>query len=168
MAEETVKKPRGRPRLPPEQLKKNQKPRGKYVKGVPRDFAWHYQDPNEHAMHLPFLRARAQANFRNEGWTLTIEQWFALWRDRWHLRRRTKDSLCLTRRDWSKPWQWDNVEIVTRQEQLARAAHEAVEYRLATGRYKVSTKTVKNYTGPRTRGQRGPDRHPRKRKGVEQ
>lgn len=158
---------RGRPKLPPEQLKKNQRPPGKYVKGVPRDFAWHYKDPLEHEMHLPFLRARAQANFRNEGWTLTIEQWFAIWRDHWSQRGRGKNSLCLTRKDWTQPWSEDNIEIVTRLEQLGRAARAAVEFRLAEGRFKLSTRQLKDYSGPRSRGQRGPDLKPRKRKGAE-
>ncbi len=163
MAEKIPKK-KGRPPLP-EHLKKK-KPPSKYVKGVPRDFMWHYTDPKQHEMHLPFLRARAQANFRNEPWTLTIEEWFAVWGPHWHTRGRSRHSTCITRRDPAGAWSLDNVEIITRLEQIARAAEASVEQRRETGRFKVSERTIKKYTEPRTRGQRGPDRKPRRRKVI--
>jgi hypothetical protein len=163
MAEEKPKKKLGRPLLP-DHLKKPKK-KAKYVKGVARDFMWHYTDPKEHEMHIPFLRSRAQANFRGEPWTLTIQQFFDLWRDHWHLRGRKPDDVCMTRRDYNGIWDEENSIIVTRREQLKRQALMNIDQRRANGVFKISEREIKKYQEPRRRGQRGPDLKPRRRPG---
>ena len=127
---------------------------------------WHYTDPREHDMHLPFLRARAQANYRGETWLLTIEQFFDLWRDQWNQRGRKPDDLCMTRRDYNGIWDQENTIIVTRREQLRRQALMNIDYRRATGQFKISSRELKLYQEPRSRGQRGPDLKPRRKPGA--
>jgi len=65
---------------------------------------------------LTFQRWRAQAKMRGETVSVDYAQWCGIWGDQWYQRGRAIDSLCLTRRDWSKPWTVDNCEIVTRRE----------------------------------------------------
>ena len=71
-----------------------------------------------------FLVARAQAKTRGEEWLLTFEEYFSMWvkDDRWLLRGRNKDSLCMSRIDMLGPWDTHNVEICTRSEMLRREA----------------------------------------------
>ena len=80
----------------------------------------HYQDPELHEQHIAFLRARCQAKFRKEGWDLTIEQFFELWKGSWNKRGRSKESLVMARKDLTESWSWNNVEIITRYDQLLR------------------------------------------------
>lgn len=118
-------KRRGRPPNP----NKPPKVPSKYVKGVPRDFMWIYKDPLEHSMHLPFLRARAQASYRKEPWELTFEDWKILWKDRWHLRGRDPDDLCMTRDDWDLPWNLDNIIIMIRKDFVQKQKDEYAKRR---------------------------------------
>lgn len=80
-----------------------------------------YKDEMEHAKHWAFLRQRAQAKFRKEEWTLTIEEYFLLWtNDLWVQRGRQPEKLCMIRDDVEKPWSMDNCLIVSRYQQLCR------------------------------------------------
>lgn len=115
MDQQPKRKP-GRPRIHP--AKDPNRP--KYVKGVPRPQAWIHKDPLMHEMNMPFLRARAQCKFRNEPFELTFDDWYAIWRDHWHLRGRGIDDYCLVRIDDSLPWSVNNCQIQQRREQLRR------------------------------------------------
>ena len=115
----TEKKKPGR-RINPDSKRQQDLRRQKYTKGVPREFAWHYKDPYMHSMHLPFLRSKAQANFREEDWQLTFEEFFDIWKDQWHNRGRDTENVCLTRIDPTGAWSLDNVEIITRLEFIRR------------------------------------------------
>jgi hypothetical protein len=86
-------------------------------------------------MYIPWLKARAQANFRNEEWLLTFEDWFALWDGIWHQRGRDSDDLCLARMDMSGPWSVANVEIMTIRERRAKQAYDTVSMRRSQGHY---------------------------------
>jgi hypothetical protein len=89
--------------------------------GVKRPHVWMYKDPNIHAKHEPYLRARAQWNFRGEENDLTFEEWCEFWTDDlWPKRGRASHELTLTRKDHTKPWTQSNCEIVDRKEQLSR------------------------------------------------
>ena len=84
-------------------------------------WAWKYKDPFDHVRHRAFAQARAQANFRNEGWEITIEQWFELWpMDKWVLRGRGTNDLCMVRIDRDRPFSVDNVKLITRYFQITR------------------------------------------------
>lgn len=90
--------------------------RGNYP---PRPHSWK-SGPDEfrHSLYVPWLKAKAQANFRKEEWTLTFEEWFDLWKNDWHKRGRKADSTCMTRLDSEKGWTADNTVLMLRREQL--------------------------------------------------
>lgn len=91
------------------------RPKGPFIAG--RKF----KDLIEHEKHLAFLKARAQANFRQEGWLMTLEEFFEIWRDDlWANRGRGADKYCMVRVDVEKPWAIDNCIIVLRYQQLVR------------------------------------------------
>lgn len=80
-----------------------------------------FKDPIEHAKHWGFLRQRAQANFRGEGWEMTLEEFFEMWPDElWAQRGRKSESYCMVRVDIEKPWSYDNCVIILRYQQLVR------------------------------------------------
>jgi hypothetical protein len=81
-----------------------------------------YKDPFEHERHMPFLRSRSQATYRGEKWELTFEEFCKLWNtpQLWHQRGRASQSLTLTRKNAKESWRFDNVEIITRREQIVR------------------------------------------------
>jgi hypothetical protein len=108
-----MSKPTGRPRGRP-----------KSPTGTHPD-EWVYKDPIQHVQHMAFLRARAQAKFRNEEWTLTIEEFFKMWgTDRWLSRGRKPTDLVMSRRDLEGPWSKDNAIIIARYEQLCRGMNK--------------------------------------------
>lgn len=75
-----------------------------------------YMDPVRHDQHWAWLRKKAQAAYRGESWTLSIEEWFALWdkSDQWDNRGRHPNSSAMFMKDPKKGWHIDNVEIVNR------------------------------------------------------
>ena len=80
-------------------------------------------DPVVHLKHIAWHRQRAQANHRGETWTLTFEQWLDCWGEKFDLRGRDADSLCMTRADWEGDWDEHNVELVIRREHFRRQGH---------------------------------------------
>lgn len=86
-------------------------------KGTKRTYMWKSgPDPIDHKLYVQCQRARAQANFRGEVWTITEQEYIDLWRenDRYLNKGRRPEDLCLTRRDPEGDWSMDNVIIVTR------------------------------------------------------
>lgn len=89
----------------------------------PRPEMWKIgPDPVRHAQYIAYGRAKCQASFRGEGWDLTFEEYEAMWQGRWHLRGRTKNTLCLARIDYDQPWSITNCDIITRAEHNRRQA----------------------------------------------
>ena len=86
-------------------------------------------DPIDHKLFNDCQRARAQANFRNEGWFITEKEYIEIWRDNDNYLRkgRCSGSLCLVRKDLDLPWTLDNVEIVERVKHFRRAGRERLE-----------------------------------------
>lgn len=93
----------------------------------PRPHVWHSgPDEFKHSMYMPWMRSKAQANFRNEVWSMTFEEFYELWKDQWHERGRGPDDVCMTRNDPDGPWDKANTIIVTRYEHLLRqSSHRA-------------------------------------------
>lgn len=90
-----------------------------FVKGVERPHMWAVgPDPEKHKLYTPWMRAKAQANFREEGWTMTFDEFYEMWHPYWDQRGRQADDLCMSRLDWNQPWSKDNTYIITRQEHL--------------------------------------------------
>jgi hypothetical protein len=104
--------------------------------GRARPQTWIIKDPELHKMYLPYLKAKSQTDFRvREGlavgnWKLSFAEFVAAWGDLWPLRGRASNDFTMTREDFEKDWDAGNVIIVTRAEQLRRAA----DYRMLTGR----------------------------------
>lgn len=88
----------------------------------PRPYRYHFQDPLLRSQHFAYNKIKAQAQFRKEEWALTLDDFFSLWQDRWHLRGRSGDNLVMTRIDTDFPWCRANVEIITRYELICRVA----------------------------------------------
>ena len=87
----------------------------------PRPRVWKSgPDPIRHDQYIAWARARSQAAYRKEQWLLTFEQWAEFWRDCWHQRGRTKNTVCLSRRDYDEAWCVENCEIITRREHNLR------------------------------------------------
>lgn len=117
----TDKKKLGRPRKGEIRSPKIKKPRSDYG---PRPESW-LSGPDEfrHSLYIPWLKAKAQANFRKEEWTLTFDEWFEMWKDSWHLRGRAAEDICMTRYDSGGAWSADNTILMTRREHLKIQGH---------------------------------------------
>jgi hypothetical protein len=86
---------------------------------MPRQYE---HSPHLHRLRRAFIVARCQANYRNEGWELTWDDWQYLWltKDRYLRKGRGADDLGLSRLDYSSSWCMDNVQIETRKDHLSR------------------------------------------------
>jgi hypothetical protein len=65
---------------------------------------------------MAYLKQKAQANFRNEVWAISFEDWVSAWGDKWAQRGMQRDNYCMSRHDRSQGWHFDNVKVCTRQE----------------------------------------------------
>jgi hypothetical protein len=92
-----------------------------YPKGKPRLDRRINSDPDLHKKYIPFLRARAQAWYRGEEFEMTFEEYVSIWSEAaWSLRGRSRNSICMTRKDILGSWSLANCELVTRLEMLRR------------------------------------------------
>jgi hypothetical protein len=90
-----------------------------FIRRAPRPHIWKCgPDADRHRMYQPWLCSKAQANFRQEEWTLTFEEYYELWREDWDNRGRMPENMCMTRKDKEGAWEVDNVHIITRKEHL--------------------------------------------------
>lgn len=87
-------------------------------------------DPVEHKKYRAFIQQKNQAQFREEGWTITFDEWKALWGDLWHQRGRARGDYCMTRIDRDQPWTTDNTHVITREE------HARIQGSLAAAGYR--------------------------------
>lgn len=87
----------------------------------PRPHVWVCgPDEYKHSMYMPFLRSKAQANYRGEPWELSFDQFYELWKDEWPNRGRKPDDICMTRNDPDSAWDTSNTILITRSEHLKR------------------------------------------------
>jgi hypothetical protein len=123
--------------------------RGKAKLGKVYPHTW-LSGPDEfkHEMYLPWLRSKAQANYRKEEWDLSFEEFYLIWKEQWHNRGRKIDNVCMSRDDMDGVWDKNNIIIITRHEHIKRTG----AHRKATGFKLTNT--------------RGPDKKPRKPKGA--
>lgn len=69
-----------------------------------------------------WMKHKAQAKYRGEEHSLTLDEWLTLWTDERFLQRgKHKDALCLSKKQIADGWHLNNVEIVPRSEHLKRA-----------------------------------------------
>ena len=117
MAYSPIKKD-GTPKQKPGRKPIPREPSG-FVRKAPRPHVWKIgPDEDRHRMYQPWLCSKAQANFRQEGWTLEFEDYYQLWKNDWDNRGRMPENMCMTRLDKDAPWSVDNVVIITRKEHL--------------------------------------------------
>lgn len=91
-------------------------------KRKPRPHQW-LSGPDEftHEKFYAWHKHRAQANFRDEEYYLTFEDWQQLWPDdKFQNRGRDKDSFVLTRIDRDGPWSIANCHVMLRHEVLIK------------------------------------------------
>ena len=81
-----------------------------------------YSDTDQHDQHWAWLRKKAQADFRKEEWSITIEEWFKLWSDSglWHNRGRHKDASAVFMTDPELGWHLWNVQVCNRSQRLSQ------------------------------------------------
>jgi len=85
-------------------------------------------DPVEHKKYRIWIQQRNQAQWREEGWTISFEEWKQLWDEsgQWHNRGRERSCYCMTRIDRELPWTPDNVQIITREQHAKIQGHLSV------------------------------------------
>ena len=80
-------------------------------------------DPLKHEKYYAWLKHRSQARYRGEPYDITWEDWEQLWSDEDFLQRgRSRDSLCLGRRNLKQSWSLENCYVGTRAEHLKRSS----------------------------------------------
>jgi len=85
----------------------------------PRPHTWIVgPDPTRHDQYNAWLRQRAQANYRQEVWSLTFEDFEQLWGTNWSRRGRTSGDLCMSRHNYDGAWSRENCRIMTRAEHV--------------------------------------------------
>lgn len=78
-------------------------------------------DPELRDRRTQYSRRKAQAKYRQEGWSLTVAQWERLWPlHLWRQRGKAKHHMIMTRKDPDLPWQWGNVVVKTRVGNMSR------------------------------------------------
>lgn len=88
-----------------------------------RPHVWKVQGLVPHQQYIAWQRAKAQAAFRDEAWTLTFEQFQTVWCGQWERRGRLRDDYCMTREDSQGAWSIDNVKCIPRLEYLRKQAY---------------------------------------------
>ena len=92
----------------------------------PRPHVWRSgPDEYRHSMYQPWLKARAQANFRGEDWQLSFDDFYNLWNGHWHLRGRKRESLCMSRRVSDGAWSVENTILMTILEHRGKLGRES-------------------------------------------
>ena len=84
----------------------------------PRPHIRRYPDPVDHQLFTDCMRARAQAWYMGQEWTITEDEYIGLWRknDLYKQKGRHSNEYCLTRVNYDKDWTIDNVQLITREE----------------------------------------------------
>lgn len=88
----------------------------------PRPYRYHFKDDRLREQHWAYNKMKAQAAFRREAWALNLEDFFDVWHSQWCNRGRGINNVVLARIDPERPWHKLNVEIITRQDHIARVA----------------------------------------------
>lgn len=84
-------------------------------------------DELTHEKFYAWHKHRSQANYRQEEYYLTFDDWQQLWPDDKFLNRgRETSCFVLTRIEREGPWSIANCEVVTRYDQLKRCIDERV------------------------------------------
>lgn len=79
-------------------------------------------DLRTHLQYRAFVQQRNQAVFREEGWSVTFEEYQHLWQAHWEQRGRLSASYMMTRINSDLPWSRENCCVITRQQHGERQA----------------------------------------------
>jgi hypothetical protein len=85
-----------------------------------RPHTWKVQGEVPHQQNIAWLRAQAQARFRNEVWLLDFDDFQRLWAGLWQFRGRGSEDYVMTRDDHQGAWVLGNVSVTRRYEYLKR------------------------------------------------
>jgi hypothetical protein len=85
-----------------------------------RPHTWKVQGEIPHQQNIAWLRAQAQARFRNEVWLLDFDDFQRLWAGLWQFRGRGSEDYVMTRDDHQGAWVLGNVSVTRRYEYLKR------------------------------------------------
>jgi hypothetical protein len=109
----------------------------------PRPHCRRFPDPADHKLFMDCMRARAQAKYFDQEWTIEPDDYISLWRinDRYLNKGRANEDFCLIRRDYEQGWHLDNVVIVTRLEHYQICSREKIG-KFALGRKKKKEKAL--------------------------
>jgi len=90
------------------------------------------------------MRARAQAYYMGQEWTISEDDYIAIWRtnDRYLNKGRSNDQYCLVRLVYDQDWHLDNVQIVTRLEHYQLCSRDKVGKFAERKRKRESVKNV--------------------------
>lgn len=88
-----------------------------------RPHTWKVQGEIPHQQYIAWLRAKAQANYRNELWLLSFEDFQRLWQGLWEYRGRARNDYVMMREDHQSAWALGNVLVSRRYEYLSRQRH---------------------------------------------
>ena len=91
-------------------------------------------DPLTHSQYRVWVQCRNQANFRNETWELSFDDFCSLWREHWQHKGRGREGYCLSRTDDEGAWELGNVEVIPRHEHFSRAGKKRNAIRWANAR----------------------------------
>ncbi|CAB4153583.1 hypothetical protein UFOVP635_10 [uncultured Caudovirales phage] len=98
------------------------------ARGRPRIHLRKNKDEEIHKKFMPWHRARAQANYRNEEWNISFEEWCMLWPEElWRQRGRASQEYALSRIDPKQPWNTSNAVVAPRREHLQRIRKQQME-----------------------------------------
>jgi hypothetical protein len=67
-----------------------------------------------------WVRFVCQCRHRNEDCSISWNEYQKIWKDRYHLRGRGGQDLVLTRIDHEGAWTENNIQVITRREQIQR------------------------------------------------
>ena len=99
-----------------------------FNRSAPRPHLRKYPDPVDNKLFMDWMRARAQAKYFDQDWTITDTDYIQLWRvnARYKNKGRANDQFCLVRKDYDRGWHLDNVHIVTRLEHYQICSREKI------------------------------------------
>lgn len=86
-------------------------------------------DYDTHLKYRQWLQQKNQAQWRNETWNLTFDEWCQSWGDLYEERGRAPNQYCMSRDDLDGPWTVDNVIVITRKEHYLRNQQMSVHKR---------------------------------------
>ena len=89
----------------------------------PQQRNWRVRGSEEQLQVHAYNLARAQAKYRHETWSLSLQEFLTLWEPYWHQRGRGTHNMCLYRVNPNLGWTGQNVAVVPRFVQLARQGY---------------------------------------------